>query len=377
MQTIVIPRRELQWVISRTDLDARIAGFALTEQIQRQLRLVGAWLTDDPEPFRELETQGLLTLVPGDLTLRLRTGASQPGPPAAPWHLDWVGLGDHAIRATGGSGVRVGIIDTGVDDTEPEVVGKVGSWAKCDQSGAHEANPVTRSVDYDAGRHGTQVAGLIVGRTLGVAPAATLSVAALDYPAKNLPVLALFHALTWLRGVDAAGLPRAHLINVSVHCDPSSTNLTDLFFQAASDMIVTAAMGPYATPDVACYPASCPGVVGVGAHKPSGEWAGSAWSFGDPFPSYNSTAIKYLPKPDLHAPGFRVSLTGGGSSVRDGSSFASAITAGAAAVLLSRDSTLIGKNRGDAARRALFAKTRCLRFSTRTTPGAWSPWLVP
>lgn len=375
MQTIVIPRRELQWVISRVDLDLPITLFNLSAQSRQQLRQVGAWLTEDPAPLRELETQGLLTLVPGDLLLRLRTGASHQEP-AEPWHLETMGLADDAIRSAGGSGIRVGIVDTGVDNTEPEVTGKVDYWATCDENGPHEVTPAVPSVDYAANYHGTQVASLIVGRTIGVAPAATLSVAALDYQA-DIPVLALFNALTWLRGTDAAGQPRAHVLNFSLHCDPCNIRLSDLFYQAVNDMIVTAAIGPYSTPDTGAYPGTCPGVVAVGSHKASREWAGSSWGFRDLFPSYNASGIDYLPKPELHAPGFGVPVAGGGATKGSGSSYASAIVAGVAAVLLSRDGSLIGKSRGEAARRVLFAKTRCLRFTDRRIPGAWTPWLGP
>jgi subtilisin family serine protease len=384
MPTIVIPCRPLQWLISLANIESGVstfsalsgvpglAGLDLNPSAWMQLKLVGGWLTENPSPLLELERQGLVTLVPGDLPLTFGTGGTASAPPSVPWHLRKVGLDHEPTRLAGGAGIRVGIIDTGVDASEAEVMGKVDYWATCDDTGAHEQVPPVPSADYDPGRHGTKVASLIVGKTLGVAPAATLAVAALCYPTKKLPAIALFHALEWLRGNDSTGKRRADVINVSLHCDPCATDLTGLFFQAVDDLIVTAAIGQYATADICSYPGSSRGVVGVGALDDKDGWAGSSWGFGDPFPMFNPSSIKYLPKPELHAPGFKVRVAGG---VGDGSSFASAIVAGVAAVLLSRHSSLKGPKKGEDARNALFAATKCLRLYNRITPGAWSPWL--
>ncbi|WP_259180009.1 S8 family serine peptidase [Mycetocola sp. BIGb0189] len=86
-----------------------------------------------------------------------------------------------------GAGVRVAVLDTGVDATHPDIAGKLaggnlndptfpGGWIAYDRSGT----PI-RTVPSDPGSHGTHVSGTVVGgaasRTqIGVAPGATLMV---------------------------------------------------------------------------------------------------------------------------------------------------------------------------------------------------------
>ena len=72
-----------------------------------------------------------------------------------------------AWRTTKGSGSGIAIIDTGVDYTHPEVQERFGvskGYNFVDQNN----NPM------DDNEHGTHVAGIVAGRTRGVAPEATL-----------------------------------------------------------------------------------------------------------------------------------------------------------------------------------------------------------
>jgi subtilisin family serine protease len=80
--------------------------------------------------------------------------------------------GAHGVR---GAGVKVGVLDTGVDATHPDLNGKIGGWAEFDENGAIVAG----STPYDDDRHGTHVAGTIAGgntsgQWIGVAPEAEL-----------------------------------------------------------------------------------------------------------------------------------------------------------------------------------------------------------
>jgi subtilisin family serine protease len=76
-----------------------------------------------------------------------------------------------------GRGVKVGLLDTGVDPSHPDLDGKITDWAEFDANGVlvPESNP------HDSGEHGTHCAGIIAGgnksgQWIGVAPEATLAV---------------------------------------------------------------------------------------------------------------------------------------------------------------------------------------------------------
>ena len=102
----------------------------------------------------------------------------------APDVLKTAGKGDWGVDAIGarsvwdaygitGHGERIGVIDTGVDPTNPDLVGKIAAWHDFVNG---------RATPYDDGAHGTHVAGTLVGGAagggaIGVAPGATLVVA--------------------------------------------------------------------------------------------------------------------------------------------------------------------------------------------------------
>jgi serine protease AprX len=70
-----------------------------------------------------------------------------------------------------GKNVTIGIIDTGIDLTHPELEGvNVTAWRDF-------INDKSKPYDDNKTYHGTSVAGIIVGKTLGIAPNATLIVA--------------------------------------------------------------------------------------------------------------------------------------------------------------------------------------------------------
>jgi subtilisin family serine protease len=77
-----------------------------------------------------------------------------------------------------GKGVKVGLLDTGVDASHPDLNGKVVDWAEFDSDGRIVAD----SQPHDSDEHGTHCAGIIAGgnasgQWIGVAPEAKLSAA--------------------------------------------------------------------------------------------------------------------------------------------------------------------------------------------------------
>jgi subtilisin family serine protease len=97
---------------------------------------------------------------------------------ASSWGVERVGAlatwGAYNVR---GKGVKVGVLDTGVDPTHPDLTGKIANWAEFNAQG----DEVRGSTAHDSDRHGTHVCGTIVGGNasgswIGVAPAARLAV---------------------------------------------------------------------------------------------------------------------------------------------------------------------------------------------------------
>ena len=94
----------------------------------------------------------------------------------------WGLLKSNAIAAWGrygarGNGVKVGILDTGVDALHPDLNGKVSAFAEFNSLGQ-----VIGTNPRDSGQHGTHCAGTIVGgdsskRAIGMAPEAKLAAA--------------------------------------------------------------------------------------------------------------------------------------------------------------------------------------------------------
>ena len=76
-----------------------------------------------------------------------------------------------------GKGVKVAVLDTGVDPTHPDIEGKLDAFAEFDANGMKVEDQVTKAYDSDC--HGTHVSGVIAGsnasgRLIGMAPEAKL-----------------------------------------------------------------------------------------------------------------------------------------------------------------------------------------------------------
>jgi Subtilase family len=248
--------------------------------------------------------------------------------------------------------VRVAVIDSGVDRTHPEFVGKV----------ADGKSFVGGSPYVDRQGHGTFVAGLIaaaIGNAeggAGMAPSAELLVAKVVQPDLSIDVLAEAKAIRW--AVDRG----ARVINISLGGlrdpqDPSRDTFSHVEAAAISyaherGVVVVAAVGnsdaaprqpwPYAS-----YPAALPHVLGVSALARDG----SAPPFSNRDKIYNDIAapgqaiISTLPKA-LTAP-FKDCLEQGYSTCGPdeyrtavGTSFAAPQVSAAAAVLLAERPSL-------------------------------------
>ena len=113
----------------------------------------------------------------------LETGADYVGD--VTWGLDKIGVPKVWDMGITGAGVRVVVLDTGVDMTHPDLAGRMwtddsddpyypGGWIEFDADGN-----VVPSLPYDSNMHGTHVSGTVLGAdasgtAIGVAPGAYL-----------------------------------------------------------------------------------------------------------------------------------------------------------------------------------------------------------
>ena len=261
-----------------------------------------------------------------------------------------------------GQGIRIAVLDTGVDITHPALQGKMltldptspyypGGWMEFDSNG----NPVL-SEPHDTHGHGTHTSGTALGGDttnilIGVAPGATL-MHGLVLPSGSGTFAQVLAGIQW--AVDPfyidpntgetvpTGLP-AHVISMSLGA--SNYYGDDLFpgIEAAllANIIVVAAIGNDG-PGTTSNPGNIWGVFGVGAtdiNDQPAPWSSGAvvdwpsppseWPFFDTYPS------EYI-KPDFSAPGVDItsSVPGGGYEAWSGTSMATPHVAGTVALVL-------------------------------------------
>lgn len=217
----------------------------------------------------------------------------------------------HSIAS--GRGVKVAILDSGIDGTHPDLLGTVSSTF----SAAGESEQID-----DA--HGTEVAGIIAARgTLqGIAPEVRLlDGRILDYTASSGTHMATTLAL--LRGLDWAVSEKAAVVNLSLSGpdDPLiASAVSDI--QHAGIAIVAAAGngGPEGQPS---FPAAYDGVIATTATDDRDSLYSGA------------THGNYI---DVAAPGVDIISPAphGGYSIVSGTSFAAAHVSGVVALMLSR-----------------------------------------
>lgn len=238
-------------------------------------------------------------------------------PPTEPWAQQRLNI-KGAWQLTMGKGVRVAVVDSGLDYQHPQI--RVQNYVD-----------VTGTGYQDCVGHGTAVAGILVGRYTagspfyGVAPDASLIVVKQSVSEEG-------EVAKLVKGIQEAIRLKAQVINISVRAsdDPS---LRLVIQQAiAQDIVVVAAAGNVDEnqdgPPQPSYPASYPGVLGVGSATPDGRRADS---------SNDVTPV------DVLGPGTDITSTWPGKSLMrnlEGTSFATPYVAGVAVLIRSRFPTL-------------------------------------
>jgi type VII secretion-associated serine protease mycosin len=227
-----------------------------------------------------------------------------------------------AWNVTKGAGVTIAIIDTGVDGSVAELRGAVTAGADFSGSGTGG-----RPEGGDGDEHGTMVASLAAGRgtgagsgVIGVAPAASLISASVGFGDNDENSdQEIADAVTW--SVDHG----AKVINLSLTRNtldwPPSWDTAFLYAQDHDVVVVAAAGNRGSGTEEVGAPATMPGVLAVGGVTQNGtsstDASAQGITLGVSAPSENLVGV----------------IPGGGYVLWDGTSGASPIVAGVAALV--------------------------------------------
>ncbi|NNN05506.1 MAG: S8 family peptidase [Elusimicrobia bacterium] len=289
------------------------------------------WLLDAPASFSALPAPdaaaALKALAPGLAGAR-KTAAQDAARAsrAAPWGVARVDA-PAAWSSGQGAGIKVAVIDTGIDCTHPDL--------QCDFSAG--TNIVEPGADpMDDNEHGTHVSGTIAGRgadggVYGVAPQAVL------IPVKVLNAQGEGSLSDIIAGIDWAVKAGVDVINMSLGGPAQSPALKRAVEGALAHGVVVVCAAGNSGPeaDTVGYPAGYPGVIAVAASDRNDNVA-----------DFSSRG----PQLAFVAPGVDITSTvpGGGYAKLSGTSMASPHVAGLAALALERGA------RGPAGVRAAF-----------------------
>jgi len=234
------------------------------------------------------------------------------------WGAAQVGASIAHASGNKGAGVKVGIIDSGIDYTHPELAAHyAGGWDFVN----NDSDPRD---DYG---HGTQVAGIVgaaddgVGM-VGVAPEADL------YAYKVFNAAGSGSYSNIVAALGRAVADGVEVVNLSFGSwdDPGQTVRDAFATAAAAGLLLVSSAGNFGTldgnGDTLAYPAHYPSVLAVGATLDSGHQRAF----------FSSTG----PDLDLMAPGFDIYTTDlfGGYTHESGTSMAAPYVTGAAALFL-------------------------------------------
>lgn len=217
---------------------------------------------------------------------------------------------DAAHRMATGKGVRIAVVDTGIDVSHPDLQGQISSvqsFVKGDRE------------RFTSDIHGTAVAGVISAAghngqgILGVAPEATLMALKACWPREPEAAPAICDSYTIAQALDFAIVNQAQILNMSL-AGPSDSILSALIQRALErGILVVAAISDHSA---ASFPASLEGVLGVRSVEEETE--------------------DIATDEDLSAPGKEILTTfpQGAYDFISGSSLAAAQVSGIAALLL-------------------------------------------
>jgi subtilisin family serine protease len=255
------------------------------------------------------------------------------------WNLELTGaplLWEKGIR---GKGVKIFILDTGIDASHEAFKDRVVNFAEFSQYGGIYRDDPKNAIDSD--NHGTHVAGIAAGATpdkaIGMAPEALLG-AGIVIPRGSGTLSQIMGGLEW--ALEPDGNPETddqpHIINLSLGIPGYIKIWSEIFEKLlAKNIFPVAAIGNDG--DGICgSPGSTPNVFSVGAFD---RHQAPAWfsSGGDDLTWEDELLNKKMfIKPEVSAPGVEIysTIPGNRYASMSGTSMASPHVAGAAALLM-------------------------------------------
>jgi len=235
-----------------------------------------------------------------------------------PWGIDRIDqrslpLDNRYRYSTGGAGVTVYVVDTGVRSDHLDFGGRVMAGynaASGDPAGS------------DCSGHGTHVAGTIGGGFSGVAKSVTIvPVRVFACGAAQTPTSVIIAALAWIVADHDAGEPAVANLSLGGSADPALDAAANALI--ADGVTVVVAAGNEATDACASSPARVAGAITVGAVDSSDLLAS--------FSNRGSCVDLFAPGVSIVSAGY---LSANGLRVMSGTSMASPHVAGAVALLL-------------------------------------------
>jgi Subtilase family/Thrombospondin type 3 repeat len=306
----------------RADADVR---FVETLPLART-EVVTAAHGDVADALRDLNADPDVAYAERDRLIRAQAADPEDD---ANWGLGQIQAPDAWIHSTG-EGRTVAVVDSGVDDDHPDLLGQVVhgyDWVNDDFNANDEQG------------HGTHVAGTIAAAdngdgVAGVAPDARI------LPLRVLDEAGVGFVSDAVKAYDYAADQGARIVNASLAGEGFMWSEHDAIEDHPEVLFVVAAGNgeggdddagdDNGDPDLANYPCAydLPNVLCVGA---SDEFDGPAW-----WSNFGETTV------DVFAPGIEIesTLMGGGYGLKDGTSTATPHVAGMAALLLSQTPAL-------------------------------------